>query len=470
MLIDLSSSIYRRIRNDYSFFLKKVFETVTPSTKLMNNWSLGLLAEYLMAVQKFQLPKIVITQAPRTLKSINVSIAFPAWILGHNPSAKLLCASYGKELATPLSVDCRLVMQSEWYTKAFPETVIVTGENEKTKFTTTQRGKRTSTSVGAACTGLGGSYLILDDPLRASDAQSPLAIDTCNEWFDKTWVNRMDDPNQGSWVVNMQRLATNDLAGYLKERGWPVLNIPFEAERKLIFTYPNSEKVYKVMEQGEYLHPERFGNEFISTVKDNPYTYATQYQGNPTIQGGNLFKKHWFLKYDRTKLPEFTRVVQSWDTAFKAGTRNDYSVGLTWGVHADKYQSTYYLLDVIREKLEYPDLKEKVLESCAKYNPSEILIEDKASGQTLFQDLRRFVGTKLVAVKAETDKISRATPSVDWIKHGQVVLPDQAPWLEDYLNELTRFPVSEYDDQVDATTHFLNHMSKPKFELFTGIA
>ena len=187
------------------------------------------------------------------------------------------------------------------------------------------------------------------------------------------------------------------------------------------------------------------------------YNFSAQYQQNPTPVGGAMVKTGWLQYYELGHLPErFGHTLQSWDTANKATELSDYSVCTTWGAHDNRY----YLLDVFRQRLNYPDLKRKVQELAKRDRPNKILIEDKASGTQLIQDLKADGIYAITAYQppSGSDKIMRLHAQTAVFENGRVLLPSRAPWLSEYINELTSFPGARHDDQVDSTTQALDHL------------
>jgi len=185
--------------------------------------------------------------------------------------------------------------------------------------------------------------------------------------------------------------------------------------------------------------------------------FEALYQGSPKIAEGNVFKREWWQMYD--KPPDgFLAIIQSIDTAFKEQEHNDYSVITTWGIT----KTAYYLLDVWRQKVGYPALEVAVKSNAAKWSPKLILIEDKASGQSLIQTLRAETRLPILAVKADKSKLTRANATTGIVEAGRVHLPESAQWLFDYIEEMQGFPSAAHDDQVDATTQFLNWINALK--------
>lgn len=439
------------LRTRLAAFTRKAFATVDPGASYKHNWHVDLIAEYLEACTRREVKRLVINVPPRYLKSISVTVAWPAWLLGKNPSERIVAASYSEMLSLKHSVDCRLVMQSDWYGRAFPGVRFTGDQNEKHKFVTTARGQRFATSVSGGTTGEGGDFLIVDDPHNPRQALSDAQRQDGLTWFDQTFSNRLNDKENGVIVVVMQRLHANDLSGHLLAKGgWEHLCIPAVAETRTAIDFG---RVRLVREAGDVLHPARESAAAIERqkIEMGSYAFAGQYQQRPAPAEGGIFKAHWFARYAAPQ-ESYQRVVQSWDTANKASQLNDPSCCTTWGVR----EGGYDLLQVLVRRLEYPDLKALVARQAEAFGPDAILIEDKASGQQLLQDLRRETRLPLIGILPTADKITRASGVSALVEAGKVALPTHAAWLTDYEAELMTFPNAPHADQVDSTTQFLN--------------
>ena len=437
-------------RRSLSHFIRRAFSIVDPGTDYQHNWHVDLIAEYLEAVHRREILRLIINVPPGYLKSIAVNVAWPAWELGQNPSERIVSASYSDRLSVKHSVDCRLIVQSPWYQRLFPHVQLTGDQNEKTKFVTTSRGQRLATSVGGTATGDGGRILIVDDPINPRQAASETERENANTWFDQTFVSRLRDKKKGAIVVIMQRLHERDLTGHLLAKGgWTHLCLPAVAEQRTVLDFG---RVKRTREEGELLHAEREGQKEIDRVKVElgSYGFAAQYQQRPAPAKDGIIQPAWFRRY-RVRLEQYDQIIQSWDTAYKAAQHNDPSVCTTWGVT----DTGYHLLDVWCERVEYPALKRAVQSQALKWEPSAILIEDKASGQSLLQDLRTEARLPLIAVTPEADKETRARAQSAQMEAGLVWLPEAAPWLLDYEQELMLFPNATHDDRVDSTTQFL---------------
>jgi predicted phage terminase large subunit-like protein len=448
------------LRHDLMSFIERSFYELNPQTELLRAPHLEMIAGKLEDCRRGTINRLIINLPPRQLKSHCASVAFPAWYLAQHPAAHIICASYGQDLADKFARDCRRIMASAWYGRLF--TVRLADRHAVHDFATTERGSRMATSVGGVLTGRGADLIIIDDPLKPDEALSESRRNAVNEWYDHTLLTRLNNKERGCIVIIMQRLHQDDLVGHVIEQDdWEILSFPAIAEADEIcdIESPLGRGVFK-RAAGEILHPERESAATLAHIRRTigEYNFSAQYQQNPTPLGGAMVKIGWLQYYDPGQCPvRFSQTVQSWDTANKATELSDYSVCTTWGVHENRY----YLLDVVRQRLNYPDLKRKVQELAERDRPNRILIEDKASGTQLIQELK---AEGLYAVAAYqppsgTDKIMRLHAQTAVFENGRVLLPLRAPWLAEYINELTSFPGSRYDDQVDSTTQALDHLS-----------
>jgi hypothetical protein len=242
-----------KLRSDLLTFTHRTFQTVAPAQTYLHNWHIEAVAWSLQLCAMGAIKRLLITLPPRHLKSICASVAFPAWLLGRDPSARIICPSYSENLASKHSLDCRAVMEAEWYRRIFPRTKISRDKNTELNFLTTRHGFRYSTSVGGTLTGRGGNVIIIDDPLKPEDALSDTKRSTANEWFDRTLYSRLDNKWNDIIILVMQRLHVEDLAGYVSQKEpWVQLNLPAIAEvEQRICLGPDEIYVRKV---GEILH------------------------------------------------------------------------------------------------------------------------------------------------------------------------------------------------------------------------
>ena len=449
------------LRRDFTSFAGRCFKDLNPQTRLATNWHLEVIAAKLTEVREGKIRRLIINLPPRHLKSLMASIAFPAWCLGHGPSAQILCVSYAQDLADKLARDCRSIMMSRWYQQVFP-TRLAPHRQAVQEFITTRQGYRLATSTGGVLTGRGADIILIDDPLKPEEALSETQRQAANEWYDHTLYSRQNDKRHGAIVTIMQRLHEDDLIGHLlAQEPWEVLSFPAIAEGDEVHAI---ETIWGpqcfTRRRGEALHPDREPLEVLDRIRRTigEYNFAGQYQQSPAPLGGGLVKAEWFKRYRENELPErFDRIVQSWDTANKVTELSDFSVCTTWGVK-DKH---LFLIGVFRRRLEYPALKRAVREQQSLFHATVVLIEDKASGTQLIQELITDGCHGVTRYQPTGDKTMRMHAQTATIENGFVHIPETAPWLAEYLHEMTVFPKGKHDDQADSTAQFLDWFKKP---------
>jgi predicted phage terminase large subunit-like protein len=454
----LTPDEYRALlRRDFVSFAQCCFRELNPRTRFAMSGHIEIIAAKLMAVRNGKIRRLVINLPPRHLKSLLASVAFPAWYLGHEPSAQILCVSYAQDLADKLSRDCRQILASGWYRRLFPATRLSPQRAAMPEFDTTAQGCRLATSVGGVLTGRGADLIIIDDPLKPEEALSQVQRQAANEWFDHTLYSRLNDKIAGAIILIMHRLHEDDLTGHvLAQEEWEVVRFPALAEAdeaQLVDTVLGPQHFTR--RRGAALHPEREPGATLEHIRRTigEYNFAGQYQQAPAPLGGGLVKAVWFGRYVPEELPpRFERIVQSWDTANKASELSDFSVCTSWGVAG----KNLYLIDVLRRRMEYPELKRAVREQYERFAPSVVLIEDKASGTQLIQELIAEGLHAVTRYRPQSDKVMRMHAQTAMIENGFVHLPDRAPWLAPYLAELTAFPRGKHDDQVDSTAQMLD--------------
>ena len=448
-------------RHDFTAFLRKAWPWISGGDMLAWNWHLDAIAEHLERIGEGDLKRSLINLPPRNGKSKTVSVIWVAWMLGRDPTLNFVCVSYSNELSGKFARDCRAVMESAWYREIFSGTIISHARSASHDFETTRGGGRLATSVGGSLTGRGGDIIILDDVIKPEDANSETTRNAVNDWFKSTLASRLDDKQKGVMVCVMQRLHEHDLSGMLLEQGgWDHLSLPAIAiENQSVMLARGG--VHRRRE-GDVLHPEREPLDILMELKSSMGSpaFEAQYQQQPLPAEGNLFKADWLTYFELDPAePPYGQIIQSWDTAIKIGSNNDYSVCITAVMHGKEVR----LIDVWRGKLEFPDLQRKAIDLALQYRARTIIIEDKASGQQLLQALRASSNPgvpKPLGHNPEQDKYSRAAGISSIVESGQVLLPDKASWLDDFRRELLAFPSSRNDDQVDALAQLLDYVRK----------
>lgn len=445
------------LRKDLCSFIERTAEIVSPGAAYQPNWHVDAIAASLTECLAGRCPRLIITMPPRCLKSVSVSVAFPAFVLGRDPTKRIIAASYSNDLSGKHSRDCRILMQSAQYRSLFPGTQIDPRKNTELEFATTRGGSRLSTSVGGTLTGRGGDILIGDDLLKAADASSAAARKSTNEWLRSTFMTRLDDKLNGIMILVMHRLHVEDPVGVLLDTGeWSHLNLPAIAEydQEIPLTFGRTHR----RRAGDVLHPLRESRAVLEQMRRDMGTanFEAQYQQNPVPAGGGMIKTAWFATYVQPPAQEAgDLIVISWDTAMKSHELADFSVALVFRVR----KGVSYLLEVVRERLEYPDLRRRALQLAQRYPGSTTLVEDQGSGTGLAQELRRD-GVRTVPIKPIGDKVMRMRLQLAAIEGGLVHLPAGAPWREDFLQETAAFPNGAHDDQVDALSQALGWITE----------
>jgi predicted phage terminase large subunit-like protein len=449
------------LRLDLMTFMERAFHHLNPEATFAKSPHIEVLATKLAACRHGKLRRFIVCLPPRMLKSIAVTVAFPAWLLGHDPTRQIICASYGQDLSDKHARDSRNVMTSDFYKALFPRTRLSPEKQSVNDFMTTAQGFRMSTSVGGVLTGRGADVIVLDDPLKPDDALSETKRNAANEWFDNTLLSRLNSKETGIIVIVMQRVHQDDLVGHVLDRGgWEVLCLPAIAaeDEEHLIEDPLGRRWFR-RKAGEALQPERESLETLKNIRENlgTYNFSAQYQQNPVPIGGAIVKTEWLRFYEPCELPSgFRLIVQSWDTANKGGELNNFSVCTTWLADFENH----YLIDVFRKRLDYPNLKRAVKEQAQKHNADIIIIEDKASGTQLIQDLRAdgVCGLEPYDPGSGIDKRMRLYAVSAEFESGRARLPRSASWKEEYIREITGFPGTKYDDQVDSTSQALEHL------------
>lgn len=407
-----------------------------------------LLIEKLEQVASGEITRLMIFEPPRHGKSLITTELFPAWYLGNHPERSVISASYGQDLADDFGRKVRNTLADQLHQAVFPGCTLSGDSQSQRRFTTTENGNYFAVGRGAAITGRGAHLLVIDDPLKDSEeARSETIRRNLHEWYSQVAYTRLQP---GAAIVLVQtRWHEDDLAGRLlrehADEGWEVVSLPAIAEKDESFR-----------KAGEALWPERFPLSTLEQIRQaiGGAAWASLYQQRPAAAEGAVFRRDWFRTY--RELPStFRKIIVSWDTAFKTAAENDYSAATVWGVTPD---NRYYLVSLWHGRVEFPELKRQVATQAELWKPHAILIEDKASGQSLVQELRSATRFAVLPIKVDADKRSRAEAVTPLFEAGKVYLPESAPYMNDYLEELAAFPAGAHDDFVDSTSMALNHL------------
>ena len=406
---------------------------------------LAYLNEKLLDLAQRKIRRLIISMPPRHGKSELVSKYLPAWVVGALRE-KVILTSYEANFAGDWG-EAALNLFREHGETVFNSKVRPAIAN-KTHWETTDGGVMYTSGVGGPLTGKGCHWLIIDDPIKGDeDADSPTIRNNADKWFRSTAFTRLEP--QGVVIIMMTRWHEDDIVGRrLKEEAdsWTVVNFPALAEEHDILG----------REPGDALWPERFNVEDLKTIRSTqgPRWWYAMYQQNPQIEGGNKIQTSWWNYYDDPP-SDFNRIAVSWDTAWGTKEHNAFSVAAVWGAT----KNGYYLLELRRARVEYPDLVEWAHYFSAKYPNCIHVVEDAASGTALQQTLRRETTYPVHPVRVHTDKTSRLNEVIANIEAGRCWLPKRAPWLHEFLEEHQRFPGITNKDQVDSTSLVLKYLS-----------
>lgn len=450
-------------------FARQAWEIVEPGTPLRWNWHLDAICEHLEAVTDGRIKRLLINVPPGHMKSLLVSVFWPAWVWATRPEWRALFASYASELAIRDSVKCRTLLESEWFQDGFVqgEWRLAGDQNVKSYYVNDRTGFRIALSVGGKTTGFRGDAIVIDDPLNAMDAYSKASRDACLLWWDQAMSNRLSDMRKGAVVVIMQRLHEEDLSGHLLKRGgWEHLCLPseFEPARRnttaIGWTDPRQEPA-------EPLFPDMFPPEVLADAKTTLGSagFAGQHQQSPMPADGGMFKRSWWRYWRRAhedEIPEladrtvvlpakFDRVILSWDCAFKKTSESDKVAGGVWAtVGANRF-----LIDLAWDRMSFSETCSRLKAQAAAYPLArEKLVEDKANGPAVIDTLKDEV-SGVIAVNPEGGKEARAAATSPQVEAGNVFLPLHAKWRDAYVEEHASFPKGAHDDAVDQQSQAL---------------
>jgi|TARA_R110001592_G_scaffold6922_1_gene38192 predicted phage terminase large subunit-like protein len=392
------------------------------------------------------------------MKSISVAVALPAWTWTIQPEKRFLFASYASSLSVRDSVKCRRLISSPWYQDHFGDKFVLTGDqNQKQRFENDKTGMRIATSVDGALTGEGGDIIVIDDPHNVREAESSAVREGVLEWWDQAMQTRLNDPKTGAFVIIMQRVHENDLTGHIlanEHDDWDHLCLPAryevghpsETKSKLNFTDPRTK-------EGELLWPERIDETTLTKLERSLGTYASagQLQQRPMPKGGGILRSEWWVPWESDDLPEIEYVMQSYDTAFSTKEKSSYSARTTWGVFRKNGQINVIVIEMWYDRVTYPELRTLAQEAYEEWQPDAVMIEKKASGQSLLQDLR-MAGVPVIEYNPDRDKEARAHASSALLEDGRIYFPANKKWAKDLIDICAAFPAGDNDDIVDTCT------------------
>jgi predicted phage terminase large subunit-like protein len=498
----------RRCELSLATFIKQAWHVVEPGQPYIHNWHIDLISAHLEAITDGHVlddgspyNRLLINVPPGTMKSMIVNIFWPSWEWGpkNMPHMRYICAAHQQGLAIRDSTKMRRLVTSEWYQDRWGDRVKLTGDqNAKTKFENTATGFREALAAGSI-TGSRGDRVLIDDPHSVESANSEAMRHTTLEWFTEAVPTRLNNPKTSAIVVIMQRLHEEDVSGVILERkGFQgvydhiCLPMRYEAWRdgvatKLGYADPREE-------EGELLFPQRFPPEVVDRDEAamGPYAVASQHQQVPSPRGGNVVKDSWWQLWEQSHFPSLDFVVASIDTAYstKAEERGDFSAMTVWGVFSgdpaatatrsvdrygkgfDGYVNTSYTSDLNAvprvilmrawaERLELHELVEKIAKDCKALKVDKLLIENKAAGHSVAQEIRRLFSHEPWAVQMydpkSIDKLGRLYSVQHLFAEGMIYAPG-VTWAEAVIRQVSSFPRGKHDDLVDTVSMALRHL------------
>jgi len=448
--------LYENSLHDY---MQGAWPIIEGGRKFVDGWHIEALCEHLEAVYAGQIKHLLINVPPRTSKSTIVSVGFPSWCWLKEASLQFLYISYGSRLSIKDSVKCRRIISSKWYQDRWKHKFKLSGDvNSKIRFDNDKTGYRIATSIDGFGTGEGGDIIILDDPNSAGDADSEAVRESTNDWCDNVLSTRLNDPEAGRFVVVQQRIHAQDYSGHLLSQQIPGLvhlRLPMEfKESRRCITVPLKSTNGKRwsdprQKENDLLWPQRFPSEAIELLKkkmNSEYIRSGQLQQDPTPEEGGILKKGDFQWWKKSSPPRCEFVLQSWDTAFSTSATASWSACTTWGLFKDDHQvDNIILLSLWRGRVENPDLRRMILRLAKNYydtitnypspenhicRPDMILIEGKANGTPMLQDLNRagLIINRFDPLKhGGGDKVARARAISHLVEAGRIWMPAKPP-------------------------------------------
>lgn len=455
-MITTKKEFHYALANNFNMFVQKVFSTLNPRKPYNDTIATKLICDRLIRAQKGEYQNLLINISPRSLKSTIISVAFPAWLLGKDPSAKIMCISYNDELVKEFSTACRKILESDWYQATFPKTKLNPNKKTEAKFETTQNGYRIAISIQGAMTGRGGEWIIIDDPQKPDDVLSDVIRNRVNKIFGNTILSRLNNKCEDKIIVVGQRLHVDDFYSQVQKFStWNHLVIPAIAQKDEKFELLSGDIITRT--KNSVINPRIESLEKLQELEAGVgnYDFAAQYLQNPIPAEGNIISYSDFIFYDTLPSTQDIKYFQSWDVAAKTGEKNDYSVCVTAAI----CDNIAYVLDISRYKIDFTDLVAEVKAMQQKYSAKLVIIEDIGIGTSLINYLRK-EGLFIIPHMPKLSKADRAVSKTYIVRSGNVRLPQNADWLADFRDEIQSFPYGKHDDQVDAFVQLLDEFEK----------
>lgn len=491
----------RRCELSLAEYIKAAWHVVEPGQPYIHGWHIDFICAHLEAITdgvQFDdgtfYNRLLVNVPPGTMKSLIINVFWPSWEWGprNMPHMRYVCAAHSQELALRDSVKMRRLVKSEWYQDRWGDRVqLMADQDAKGKFETSATGSRQATAF-EGITGYRGDRVIIDDPHSVDGANSDAKRNTVTQLFKEAVTSRLNNPDRSAIVVVMQRLHEEDVSGVIlsNDMGYDHIMLPMRYDPARAFPTKLGYADLRE-EEGELLFPDRFPLEVVERDEKamGPYATAGQYQQQPEPRGGGIIKDHWWQLYDKREYPPIEYIVASLDTAYTTKAENDFSALTIWGVFSastetsatrsvDRYGrtidiSTSYqssslgpvpkvmLMYAWQKKLELHELAEQVAQTCARMRVDRLLIENKAAGHSVAQEIRRLFGNEDFVVQMYDPKTLDKTARLYSIQHifaeGMVYAPDK-DWAEQVIRQCSVFPKGKNDDLVDTVSMSLNHL------------
>ena len=399
--------------------------------------------------------RLIINMPPRHTKSEFASFLFPSWIIGRDPKTKIIQTTHTAELAVNFGRKVRNLLDTPEYRNIFPDVRLQSDSKAAGRWSTNHGGEYFAAGVGGAITGRGADLLIIDDPHSEQDALSETAMEHAYEWYTSGPRQRLQPG--GAIVIVMTRWSLKDLtAKILKAQGYADHSDKWE-----VIEFP------AIMPSGKSCWPEYWDKEELEGVRASLSVakWNAQWQQNPTSEEGAIIKKEWWTRWEEDEVPKLEYIIQSYDTAFSKRETADYSAITTWGVFYPKQDGPAHLilLDAKKGRWDFPELKAEALGQYKFWEPETVIIEAKASGTPLTQELRQ-MGIPVVNFTPSkgNDKITRVHSVSPLFESGMIWAPNER-WADEVIEECSAFPNGEYDDLVDSTTQALMRYRQGNF-------
>ena len=510
-----------RVQRSLYEFTKEAWNVIDPATFVGGGYAMQAVCDHLQACADGHIRNLIINIPPRFSKSTLTGVLFPAWVWLQDQElptsgngAQFLFASYSQSLSLQDSLKCRRLVESDWYQSRWGEKVqLQPDQNTKSQFDLVSGGRRQTTSVGGSTTGMGGTYLIADDPNNSREANSEAIIQSTTEWWDMAWSTRLNDSKRGCRIVIQQRLNQRDITGHILTQdigNWQHLMLPmrFEPDRRIYTVlmpaeYNDGENdvmwTDPRIEEGQLLWPERFGEEEVTLLEKTlgPYGAAGQLQQRPTPAGGGIIKRTWWMPWSAPAFPDMEINIASLDLAYTTKKENDFSAMTCWGIWRDSGDSTaivnrdhhgnvvsriqksdqgsevpkIMLTNAWKARLEFHELVEKIVETARQSKIDILLVEAKGPGISVAQEIRRLVGIEEFSVREinphDLDKPSRLYAVQHLFAEGLIYAPTKIGdpdlfrvWADMVVTEVEEFPKGVHDDLVDTVSQAITFMRK----------